>query len=258
MESLQDRWNLNGKRSLVTGATKGIGLAIAEEFLALGAEVFIVARNQDELDDRLNTWQQQKLPVIGFTADVSKPDDRQRLAEAVTQRWGNLDILVNNAGTNIRKKTVDYASYEYDFLMDTNLGSTFYLNKLFYPLLKDSSQGNIVNISSVAGLTHMRTGSIYGMSKAALIQLTKNLAAEWAEDNIRVNAVAPWYTDTPLARTVLQDDNYLQDVLVRTPLKKIGRPEDVAAAAAFLCMPAAAYITGHCIAVDGGFSIYGF
>lgn len=257
MDNLTDRWNLNGKRSLVTGATKGIGRAIAEEFLKLGSEVFIVARNQEDLQMLLETWKQQNFPVDGLAADVSKPDGRQSIFDAVAEKWGTVDILVNNAGTNIRKKTMDYASNEYDLLMDTNLGSAFYLNQLFYPLLKEA-MGSIVNVASVAGLTHMRTGSIYGMSKAALIQLTKNLAAEWAPDNIRVNAVAPWYTDTPLAKTVLQNHDYLKEVLERTPLKKIGRPEDVAAAAAFLCMPSAAYITGQCIAIDGGFSIYGF
>lgn len=124
--------------------------------------------------------------------------------------------------------------------------------------MKKSDQGNVINISSVAGQKHLRTGSIYGMTKAAIIQLTKNLAAEWAEDGIRVNAVAPWYIKTPLAETVLMNKVYYNTVISRTPMKKIGKPEDVSAAVAFLCMPAADYITGQCISVDGGFTIYGF
>jgi Tropinone reductase 1 len=258
MLNTPNRWNLQGKYALITGATKGIGKAIAEEFLALGANVMIVARNADELDNLLRKWQDQQLLVIGAVADISKPADCERVAQHVETNWGKLDILVNNVGTNIRKKTTAYSASEYHMLMQTNLASAFHLCQLFHPLLKSSAQGSIVNISSVAGLTHVRSGSIYGMTKGAMNQLTKNLACEWAEDGIRVNAVAPWYIETPLAKAVLQDQSYLDNILQRTPMRRIGKPEDVAAAAAFLCMPGAAYITGQCLAVDGGFTVYGF
>ena len=140
----------------------------------------------------------------------------------------------------------------------TNIRSAFELSRLLYPLLKKSEQANIVYISSVAGQIHLKTGAIYAMTKAAINQLTKNLAVEWAEDKIRVNAVAPWYIKTPLAETVLKDNAYKKSVLNRTPMNKIGEPEDVAAAVSFLCMPASAYITGQIISVDGGFMVNGF
>lgn len=124
------------------------------------------------------------------------------------------------------------------------------MSKRCYLLLINSQQTDIVNISSVAGLTHLRTGAIYGMTKAALIQLTKNLAVEWAKHGIRVNAVAPWYIDTPLAQQVLTDSQYHDGVIRLTPMNVIGKPEDVAGTVAFLCMPAAAHITGQTIAVD--------
>jgi tropinone reductase I len=252
------RWTLNGKRALITGGTKGIGKAIAEEFLALGAEVCIVARNQDDIQNLINLWQQQGLQAMGIAADVSLPEQRQKIADFISQQWGSLNILINNTGTNIRKKTPAYSLPEYQAIMDTNLTSAFHLCQLCYPLLKASDQASIVNISSVSGITHVRSGSVYGMSKAALIQLTRNQAAEWASDHIRVNAVAPWYIETPLAQPVLQNPEYLQEILQRTPLQRIGKPEEVAAATAFLCMPAASYITGQCIVVDGGFTTYGF
>ncbi len=252
------RWNLQNKKCLITGATKGIGQAIVQEFLSLGAEVFLVARNQEDLDKRLGELTDQGYTVAGLAADLSKAGDRERLAVVLEEKFGGLDILVNNVGTNIRKKTIDYTAEEYLTVFSTNLTSAFHLSQLFYPLLKKSEQGNIINISSVAGLAHLRTGSVYGMTKAALIQLSKNLAAEWAHDKIRVNAVAPWYIETPLAKTVLQNETYLKEVLDGTPMERIGQPEEVAAAVAFLCMPAAAYITGQCLAVDGGFSTYGF
>jgi Tropinone reductase 1 len=129
---------------------------------------------------------------------------------------------------------------------------------LLLPVLREQAPACVVNNASVAGLTHLRTGAPYGMSKAAMIQLTRNLAVEWAPWDIRVNAVAPWYIDTPLARQVLADPDYERQVLERTPMGRVGRPEEVARAIAFLCMPASAYVTGQTLAVDGGFSVYGF
>lgn len=250
-----NRWLLSGKRAVVTGGSKGIGAAIVKEFIDLGAEVLAVARKQDDLQ-QLAAQYPERLHTL--SADVSKAEDRTVLADWVQQEWGMLDILINNAGTNIRKPTADYSNEEYEFVMQTNLQSAFELNRLLYPLLQQSQQGNIVHVTSVAGLVHVRTGSIYGMTKAALTQLTRNLAVEWAKDGIRVNAVAPWYISTPLAQTVLQNEEFYNNVISRTPMQQVGKPEDVAGAVTFFCLPAAAYITGQTIAVDGGFTVNGF
>jgi len=238
------RWSLEGKRALVTGGTRGIGAAIVEELRQWGTDVRIVARHLEGQE--------------GIEADVGKKEDLDRIVDYIKKEWPALDILVNNVGTNVRKKTPEFTDEEYDRIMNTNLRAAFELCKRCYPLLKKSGEACIVNISSTAGETHIRTGSIYGMTKAALIQLTRNLACEWAMDNIRVNCVAPWYINTPLVEGVLKNPEYFQAVMDRTPMKKIGNPEDVAAAVAFLCMPAAAFITGQCINVDGGFTVYGF
>ncbi len=253
---MNTQWSLSGKKALITGATKGIGKAIAEELLSFGAEVVAVARDAEEIRQTMGTWNRDSVRAYGIRADVSRAADRKKIFDELETKWKQFDILINNVGTNIRKKAVDYTTEEYDHILNTNLHSVFEICRLSYPFLKGS--GCVVNISSVGGLTALRTGAVYAMSKAAMVQLTKNLALEWAPDGIRVNAVAPWYINTPLAESVLKNEEYLQSVLGRTPMHRVGRPEEVSAAAVFLCLPAASYITGQCLAVDGGFSIFGF
>jgi Tropinone reductase 1 len=255
---MMTKWNLTGKTALITGGTKGIGRAITEEFFSLGASVFIVGRDAVALKETVLGFDVDISIVDGIIADVSKAEDRKRIFEAIGKKWGKLDILVNNVGTNIRKKTIDYTETEIRKIFDTNLFSALDLCRLMFPYLKICNDPSIINVSSVAGLTHLKTGILYAMTKAALNQMTKNLACEWASENIRVNAVAPWYIETPLAKQVLMDLDYLRSVLDRTPLKRVGKPAEVASAVAFLAMPASSYITGQTLAIDGGFSVYGF
>lgn len=251
-------WNLEGKTALITGSTYGIGWSIAEEMAKLGAAIFIVSRTVEKVKLCVETLTGMGAEVEGFALDVAKSEDRKHLFNQISQKKGGLDILVNNVGTNIRKKSIEYSFDEYQQIMNTNMNSNFEISRLAYPLLKDSKSGTLVNVLSVAGFTHVRTGSPYAMTKAALNQLTKNLAVEWAEDNIRVNAVSPWYTQTPLVKNLMEDEKYFSDVLSHTPLGRIAEPEEVARVVAFLCMPASSYITGQNIVVDGGFLIDGF
>lgn len=256
------RWRLDGQRALVTGASAGIGLATCSELLALGAQVLMVARDADALEDARAELESlhpgPEDPVLALAADITDEDDRDAIIDWIEGLGGGLHILVNNAGTNQSRPSVDYGEDEWRAIFEVNLFAAFELARLLHPLLTRHAHSSIVNVGSVSGLTHVRTGAPYGMSKAALHQMTTNLAVEWAEDGVRVNAVAPWYIRTRRTAPKLADPDYLDDVLLRTPMGRIGEPEEVAAAIAFLCLPAAGYITGQCLAVDGGFVRYGF
>lgn len=251
-------WSLEGTTALITGSTYGIGFSIAEELASLGANVLIVSRTEEKVVSSVEKLMTLGFNASGFVADISLAKDRQRLIDEIRKSTNQLNILVNNVGTNIRKKSVEYSYDEYQHILNTNMNSNFEMSRLVYPLLKKSGAGKLVNILSVAGFTHLRTGSPYAMTKAALNQLTKNLAVEWAKDGIRVNAVSPWYTRTPLVKSLMEDKDYLEDVLSRTPLGRIAEPEEVARVVAFLCMPASSYIIGQNIIIDGGFLINGF
>lgn len=252
-------WSLAGKKALITGATKGIGKAIADELVLLGAAVFLVARTTKDVQKCVEQYRRDGYEAYGMAADVSDKAQLQQLLAKIEETWGNLDILVNNAGINIRKNTLDYSTEDYQKIMDVNLKSAWELSRLCYPLLKANQQGgSIVNMSSVASLRTIRTSTAaYAMSKAAMEQMTKFMAAEWGADNIRVNAVLPWYIATPLAQEVLKDKAKHQSIIDRTPMQRVGQPAEVARTVAFLAMPAASYISGACIPVDGGFLTLG-
>lgn len=257
-----DRWSLKRKHIIVTGGTKGIGKAIVDEISDLGATVVTCCRHENELNECLEDWKKQGRNVFGCVADVSTTEGRLALYNYYDSQFSGkiLDGLVNNVGSNIRKRTIEYTEEEYTKVMSTNLESAFFISKLFYAKLKESGNGNIVNIGSVAGgySLSMRTGSVYAMTKAAMNQLSSNLACEWAADNIRVNVVSPWYIETPLAQQVLKNNTYLEEVLSHTPLRRIGQPHEVSSAVAYLLMDCSSYITGQHICVDGGYTQNGF
>ncbi|KAG5118505.1 hypothetical protein AAZX31_12G056700 [Glycine max] len=257
--NIASRWSLQGMTVLVTGGSKGIGYAIVEELAQLGATVHTCARNEAELNESLNEWNTKGYRVTGSVCDVASRAERQDLIARLSSEFnGKLNILVNNVGTNIWKDLLEYTEEDFLFLVNTNLQSAFHLCQLAHPLLKASEAASIVFISSIGGVVSINLGSVvYSATKGAMNQMTKNLACEWAKDNIRTNCVAPGMIRTPAADEYLKEGKIANAYIPRTPLGRFGEGDEVSSVVAFLCLPAASYVTGQIICVDGGFTVNG-
>jgi len=254
------RWRLEGRLALVTGASAGIGRAIAAELLGRGADVLLAAREESALEQAREELAEAhpEREVLAFAADLADYESRRALFDWVEDLGDGLHVLVNNVGSNMTRAALDYSDAQWREVFETSVFAAWEASRLAQPLLARHAATSVVNVGSVSGAIHVRTGAPYGMSKAALHQLTRNLACEWAADGIRVNAVLPWYIRTRRTSDALADPDYLDEVIERTPLGRVGSAEEVAAAVAFLCLPAASYISGQCLAVDGGFLAFGF
>ncbi|RDX90380.1 Tropinone reductase-like [Mucuna pruriens] len=251
-----ERWSLHGMTALVTGGTRGIGHAIAGELAEFGAAVHICARNQDDINKCLEDWNNRGFPITGSACDLLSRDQRENLMKNVASIFhGKLNILINNAGTNTPKKLIDYTAEDVTKIMGTNFESSYHLCQLAHPLLKASGYGSVVFVSSIAGLKALPYSSVYASSKGAMNQLTKNIALEWAKDNIRANSVAPGPVKTLLLDSTLkfsgEVDKGIEIMVSQTPIGRLGQPKDISALVAFLCLPAASYITGQIISADG-------
>lgn len=249
----QNSWRLNDKVALVTGGSEGIGFAIAKEFISLGAEVIVVSRSKEKLAKAKALIDSDKLFIL--EADLSTETGRRVAIDFVTQR-GILNILVNNLGQADRDPFLDMNVQRIESQIEMNLLATLSLTKSLHTFLKDS-QGSVINISSVAAQRALPNRLWYGVVKAGLDQATKALAAEWAADGIRVNAVSPWFTETPLTKSALDNPLMKEKILRITPLGRVAKPSDIAGVVAFLSMPAASYVNGIVLPVDGGYLAQG-
>jgi len=244
-------WDLKNKNTVITGGTKGIGLSIANNFLSLGANVTVIARNQNHLEKCIQDWQLKGYTVHGIVADLTNYEDYNKIIAQI--KYSHVDVLVNNLGGNTPKSFNDYTLQDIHQVFNLNIISNIQFTQLLFEKLKLATNSTVINISSVAGIEDVGTGSMYAICKAALIQLTKNLAVEWAPYGIRVNSVAPWFTSTDRINHLLEDKKLEKFVLNNTPLKTIASPADIANAVAFLAMDQAGYISGEVLVLDGAY-----
>lgn len=223
LSSFKDkRWSLHGMTALVTGGTRGIGYAIVEELAEFGASVHVCARNEEDINKCLEEWKSKGFNVTGSVCDILFHEQRKRLMETVSSLFqGKLNILVNNAAKPLSKKIIDNTDEDITTTIGTNFVSCYHLCQLAHPLLKQSGYGSIVFTSSIAGLKAIPTLSVYAATKGAVNQFTKNLALEWAKDNIRANAVAPGPVKTSLLQSIRNDNEgneAVDGVVSQTPM----------------------------------------
>jgi len=249
---------LTDQVAVITGGGGGIGRAIALAYASVGANVVIADIIPERCEETVARALQLGVRALGVPTDVSDTGQVAALVEAAANHFGRLDILVNNAGTSIRKPPETYTATEWHAVLDTNLTGAFLCSQGAHPVMRQSGGGKIINIGSMFALFGSAYAAPYAASKGALVQLTKSLAAAWANDNIQVNAVLPGWIDTELTRDARQQVAGLHErVLARTPAGRWGVPEDLAGIAVFLASPASDFVTGAAIPVDGGFSAMG-
>jgi dehydrogenase/reductase SDR family member 4 len=247
-------FDLDGRVALVTGATRGIGRAIAEELGRAGARVAICSRNAEACEQVRAEFEKQNLEVLAKPCNVSRKDELQALVDAVAAKWGRIDIVVANAAANpYYGPLTGIADDAFDKIFANNVKSVLWLAAMTLPRMQ--AGGSFILVGSIGGILANTVIGAYGMSKAAGHHLVRNLAAEWGPKNIRVNAIAPGLIKTEFARALWEDEKRAAERVSNTPLRRLGEPRDIGGIAAFLASDAAAFITGQVIVADGGVTI---
>ncbi len=256
MNSIKEKFNLTGRVAIVTGASKGIGEAMARGLAEHGASVVVSSRRQEAVDAVAASFKEQGWEATGIACHVGDLDQLQNLVDKTIEIYGGIDILINNAATNpafgLSNNTEEAA---FDKIMDVNVKAPFELSKRAYPSMLARGNGSVINISSVGGISPETGIGIYSVSKAALINLTKMQAKEWATDGIRVNAIAPGFIKTKFSAALWTNDDILSQLNGMIPQGRIGDSDEIAGLAVFLASDAASYCTGGVYMADGGMTI---
>jgi NAD(P)-dependent dehydrogenase (short-subunit alcohol dehydrogenase family) len=248
-----ESFSLDGKVAVVTGGSRGIGKAIALRFAGSGASVVLASRGQEALERAAGEVEAAGAKVLPVQADATDVDQVQSLMDRAVGAFGTIDILVNNAGSAPFLSTIDQIRLEgFEKYFRINFISALYCTRAVAPVLLAKQDGCVLNVASVAGFIASPGLTYYASAKAAMISLTKTVAREWAASHVRVNAVAPGWIETEMNEKARQMPEFLSSTLAQIPLGRWGRPEDVAGAALFLCSPAASFITGSVLVIDGG------
>ncbi len=252
---IQPLFQLDNKVAIVTGASKGIGEAMARGLAEFGAKVVISSRKRESVDAVAKSFQNDGLEAIAIAANMGNVEEAQTLIDQTVDAYGGIDIIINNAAANpVFGPIQNTEERAFDKILDVNLKGPFELCKKAYPILKQRGGGSIINISSIGGLTPERGIGIYSVSKAGLINLTKVMAQDWGADNIRVNAICPGLIKTKFSEALWGNEPILDRFLQQIPLNRVGTSDDVAGLAVYLASDAAAYCTGGVYLIDGGYT----
>ena len=245
--------DLTDRVAVVIGASSGIGRAIATGLARHGADVIPSGRREPMLKEVCAEIESLGRRTLLHTADATERESLDRLRDAVLNRFGRIDILVNAAGYTLKKPAIAIGEQEWTTLLDTNLTGVLRACQCFYEPLKSSGNGRVVNIASLSSFLAFHEVAAYSASKTALLSLTRSLACEWARDGICVNAIAPGVFPTELNREIIMGTPRGSELLMRTPMRRFGKPEELVGAAVLLASDGASFLTGQCIAVDGGY-----
>jgi NAD(P)-dependent dehydrogenase (short-subunit alcohol dehydrogenase family) len=251
----QGMFDLDGKVALVTGASGAIGRDISIVLADAGADIIAVGRNSDRLKETAARVEKKGKKAFTIIADVSKMEDIKIIVTESYSRFEQVDILVNNAATNTPKMAMGFTEEDFDLIINTNLKGCFFLSQLFGEKMKANGGGNIINITSQLGKTAMNFACLYGATKAALMQITRSLAFEWARYNIRINSVSPGPWATGMLEPLFEDGKTKEGLARLTPSGRLGEEGDIGGAVIFMASDASKHITGQDLIVDGGFSI---
>lgn len=256
MEQFNNLFSLEGKVAIVTGASRGIGEAIARGLAAFGAKVVVSSRNQEAVDAVALDFNRNGLEAIGIACHVGEEAQLKNLVSRTVEAYGRVDILVNNAATNPAYGPIAEADAGlFDKIMDINVRACFLLANLCYPVMKGWREGSIINIASVEGLKPGLGLGLYSVSKAALIMLTQNQAKEWGRDGIRVNAICPGLVETKFSAAIWKNEAFVKQFEKHLPAGRVAHPAEIAGLAIFLASGAASYCTGGVYTADGGFML---
>ena len=254
--NIKDKFNLKNKVAIVTGASKGIGKAIAEALGDCGATVVVSSRKQAAVDEVAKAFQEKGIEAIGIAANMGKNEEIEALAKQTIEQCGGIDIVVNNAATNPFFGPILMADDTiFDKTMQVNVKGPLNLAKLAFPSMQERGGGSIINISSTEGISPSMGLGIYSVSKAALISLTKVLAREWGAANIRINAICPGLIDTKFSSAITSSEEIVKMVMKKQIIQRVGTADEMAGLALFLASEAGSYCTGGIYTADGGFTV---
>ncbi|HEY5634881.1 MAG TPA: glucose 1-dehydrogenase [Burkholderiaceae bacterium] len=246
-------FDLGGKVAVITGASRGIGRAIAERMAEHGASVVISSRRIEACEQVAAGIRERGGEASAAACHIGRKEDLRALVEGTLARWGRIDVLVCNAAVNpYFGPSAQMSDEAYDRVMNSNVRSNFWLCNMVAPAMAERGDGSIIIISSIGGFQGSDRLGVYGISKAADMQLARNLAVEWGARNVRANCIAPGLVKTDFAKALWDNPEILRKTVQHTPLHRIGEPDEIAGAAVFLAAPAGSFVTGQTIVIDGG------